>query len=78
MSVGDVFADGRYKALHKLGFVSGILVVLKILASFRSTKPKDEIEKLVISQKLDALIPSKVSEQALRRDGGEEVMTKTS
>lgn len=26
MSVGDVFADGRYKALHKLGFVSGILV----------------------------------------------------
>ncbi|KAF8347561.1 kinase-like domain-containing protein [Amanita rubescens] len=70
VSIGDVFANGRYKVLHKLGFggsstiwlardsVSGILVALKVLAAYISTKPKDEIEELVISQKLDALIAS--------------------
>ena len=70
VSIGDVFADGRYKVLHKLGYggsstiwlvrdsVSGILVALKVLAAYLSTKPKDEIEELVISQKLDALIAS--------------------
>ena len=70
VSIGDVFADGRYKILHKLGFggsstiwlardsVSGILVALKVLAAYISTKPKDEIAELVISQKLDALIAS--------------------
>ena len=70
MSIGDVFADGRYKVLHKLGFggsstiwlardsVSGMLVALKILAAFKSTEPKDEIEELVISRKLDTLISS--------------------
>jgi serine/threonine-protein kinase SRPK3 len=70
VSIGDVFADGRYKVLHKLGSgslstiwlardsVSGILVALKVLAAYISTKPKDEIEELVISQKLDALIAS--------------------
>ncbi len=67
VSIGDVFADGRYKVLHKLGFggsstiwlarysVSGILVALKVLAAYKSTKPKEE---LVISQKLDVLIAS--------------------
>ena len=62
MSIGDVFANGRYKILHKLGFggsstiwlardsVSGILVALKVLAAYISTKPKDEIEELVISK----------------------------
>jgi len=70
VSIGDVFADGRYKVLHKLGFggssttwlardsVSGILVALKVLAAYISTKPKDEIEELVISRKLDDLIAS--------------------
>ena len=70
LSIGDVFAGGRYKVLHKLGFggsstiwlardsVSGILVALKVLATYTSAKPKDEIEELVISQKLDALIAS--------------------
>jgi serine/threonine-protein kinase SRPK3 len=70
VSIGDVFAGGRYKVLHKLGFggsstiwlardsVSGILVALKVLAANTSTKPKDEIEELVVSQKLDALIAS--------------------
>jgi serine/threonine-protein kinase SRPK3 len=70
VSIGDVFADGRYKVLHKLGyggsstiwlardFVSGILVALKVLPAYKSTKPKDEIEELVISQKLDTLITS--------------------
>src|SRR6266550_8021554 len=70
VSIGDVFADGRYKVLHKLGFggssttwlardsISGILVALKVLAAYISTKPKDEIEELVISRKLDALITS--------------------
>ncbi|KAF8332972.1 kinase-like domain-containing protein [Amanita rubescens] len=70
VSIGDVFADGRYKVLHKLGYggsstiwlardsVSGILVALKVLPAYKSTKPKDEIEELVISQKLDALIAS--------------------
>jgi serine/threonine-protein kinase SRPK3 len=70
VSIGDVFADGRYKVLHKLGFggsstiwlardsVSGILVALKVLAAFKSTKPKDEIEELIISRKLDSLIAS--------------------
>jgi serine/threonine-protein kinase SRPK3 len=38
--------------------VSGILVALKVLPAYESTKPKDEIEELVISQKLDALIAS--------------------
>jgi serine/threonine-protein kinase SRPK3 len=70
VSIGDVFAGGRYKVLHKLGFgslstiwlardsVSGILVALKVLAANISTKSKDEIEELVISQKLDTLIAS--------------------
>ena len=70
MSIGDVFADGRYKILHKLGFggsstiwlardsVSGILVALKVLPAYKSTKPKDKNEELVISQKLEALIAS--------------------
>ncbi len=70
VSIGDVFADGRYKVLHKLGYggsstiwlardsVSGILVALKVLPAYKSTKPKDEIEELVISQKLDALTAS--------------------
>jgi hypothetical protein len=62
VSIGDVFANGRYKILHKLGFggsstiwlardsVSGILVALKVLAAYISTKPTDEIEQLVISK----------------------------
>ena len=70
VSIGDVFADGRYKVLHKLGCggsstiwlardsVSGILVALKILPAYNSTKPQDEIEELVISRKLEALIAS--------------------
>jgi serine/threonine-protein kinase SRPK3 len=70
VSIGDVFADGRYKVLHKLGFggsstiwlardsVSGTLVALKVLAAFKSTKPKDEIEELIIFRKLDSLIAS--------------------
>ena len=70
VSIGDVFADGRYKVLHKLGFgassttwlardsVSGILVALKVLSANYSTKPKDKIEELITSRKLDALIAS--------------------
>ncbi len=52
-----LFADGRYKVLHKFGgsstiwlardSVSGILVALKVLSANKSTKPKDEIVTLI-------------------------------
>ena len=70
MSIGDDFANGRYKVLHKLGFggsstvslardsASKTLVALKVLSANESSKPKDEIAELSISPKLDALIAS--------------------
>jgi serine/threonine-protein kinase SRPK3 len=70
VSIGDVFANGRYKVLHKLGSggsstvwlardsASETLVALKVLSADKSSKPKDEIAELSISLKLDALIAS--------------------
>ncbi|KAF8345533.1 hypothetical protein F5887DRAFT_167103, partial [Amanita rubescens] len=70
VSIGDVFANGRYKVLHKLGSggsstvwlardsASETLVALKVLSADKSSKPKDEIAELSVSLKLDALIAS--------------------
>ncbi|KAF8887120.1 kinase-like protein [Infundibulicybe gibba] len=71
VSIGDVFSNGRYKVLHKLGFGgsstvwlarehrsennSGKLVTLKILTAEQSSKPTAEIADVYVPTKLQTI-----------------------
>jgi len=68
ISIGDSFAEGRYKVLHKLAFGGSStiwlardrrhveLVALKVLCANLSSKPQEEIAELAIPQKLDEIL----------------------
>jgi serine/threonine protein kinase len=70
VAIGDVFAEGRYRVVHKLGFGGsstiwlarnrpGKLVTLKIMRAKVSSKPVDEIPELAVSLKLSEYIQAK-------------------
>ena len=63
VAIGDVFAQGRYRIVHKLGFggsstiwlarnQSGKLATLKIMRAIVSSKPVDEVPELAVPWKL--------------------------
>jgi len=63
VAIGDVFAQGRYRIVHKLGFggsstiwlarnQSGKLVTLKVMRAEVSSKPVEEVPELAIPRKL--------------------------
>ncbi|RDB29753.1 Serine/threonine-protein kinase SRPK [Hypsizygus marmoreus] len=67
VAIGDAFAQGRYRVVHKLGFGGsstiwlarnrfGILVTLKVMRAEVSSKPVDEIPELAVPLKLSEYI----------------------
>lgn len=71
ISIGDVFLNGRYRVLHKLGFggsstvwlardqkqlSGGGLVTLKVLTAEQSSRSKGNIPELAIPMKLHDLL----------------------
>ncbi|KIM46980.1 hypothetical protein M413DRAFT_63939 [Hebeloma cylindrosporum] len=63
IAIGDVFAQGRYRVVHKLGFGgsstiwlarnrSGKLVTLKVVRADVSSKPVDQVPELGVPRKL--------------------------
>ncbi|KAF8962533.1 kinase-like domain-containing protein [Flammula alnicola] len=67
VAIGDVFAQGRYRVVHKLGFGGsstiwlarnrlGKLVTLKVMGAEVSSKPADEIPELAVPLKLSEYI----------------------
>lgn len=70
VAIGDVFGQGRYRVVHKLGFGGsstiwlarnrpGQLVTLKVMRAEVSSKPVDEIPELAVPRKLLEYIQAK-------------------
>jgi len=70
VAIGDLFAGGCYRVVHKLGYGgsstiwlarsrSGKLVSLKVLRADMSSEPVDELPELVVPLKLSEYIHTK-------------------